>query len=477
MLFVCGPFNAIIDDCGAQFGFVFERLTLCTVKKFVQLLEKRFGPLGTPIGNGDSGKVYRVAHPDQDGSMCALKVPIVPSSRAALKQEFDRARLLPPHEQLIQYLHIEYFQAEVPYTAPPLFFGETESMEVDPPMQTISATPTGTSHLHSAMMSQQPSNNDFSTHHFGFSSTSDSRAGSFASAGSSTSSHGLMPPPMTVFASPTFNPASASVAVLLELATGGSLLDRVKVSAFPEDELRYITRDILEGLKHIHSNGYMHLDIKPANIFLTDTNRAKIGDFGRLVSFDSYAAHSTPEGDSTYLAPEIYGDLPFPVHAPDVFSLAITILECATNLEIPRSGSFDSEGYQLLRNDLCPEQFLRDMSPELQSMLLRMLSRDPNARPSADQLLHDDFFACLPPATPEPVRRKVRSTSSPLTPYLNVSTPVAIASSAPSNHNHFLSSRVAMSVPHTFGHHRLDHSFAPEESPVRRRIYFPPDTD
>lgn len=427
----------------------------------MQTLEKRFGPLGSPIGNGDSGKVYRVPHPDQDGSMCALKVPIVPSARAALKQEFDRARLLPPHENLIQYLHCEYFHNETPFVAPPApFFGE-DSMEVDQPL--ISATPTGTSHLHSAMMSQSANN------------TSNIHFGSFASTSTGSTQSGLMPPPMTVFASPSFANGTASVAVLLELATGGSLQDRVKASAIPEDELRYITRDILEGLKHIHSNGYMHLDIKPANIFLTETGRAKIGDFGRIVAYDSYAAHSTPEGDSTYLAPEIYGDVTFPVHAPDVFSLAITILECATNLEIPRSGGFDSEGYQLLRNDLCPEQFLRDMSPELQSMLLRMLSRDANTRPTAEQLLHDEFFACLPPATPDPPRRKVRSTSSPLTPY-NVSTPVPIASSAPSNHNNFMG-RVAMSVPHSFGHHRLDHSFAPEDSAVRRRIFFPPDTD
>ena len=437
----------------------------------MQYLERRYGHLGAPIGNGDSGKVFRVTN--QDGSMCALKVPILASSRSTMKTEFDRARLLPPHENLIQYLHCDYFPTE-PMIAPPLYFGGDDSMDLDQPV--ISATPTGTSHLHSAMMSQSANNTPASLSFGSFASTSSANASQIGAAGNG-SQVGLMPPPMTVLASPGFQSNSASVAVLLELATGGSLEDRVKHSAMPEDELRFIVRDILEGLKHIHSNGYMHLDIKPANIFLTETGRAKIGDFGRLVAYDSYAAHSTPEGDSTYLAPEIYGDLPFPVHAPDVFSLAITILECATNLEIPRSGGFDSEGYQLLRNDCCPEQFLRDMSPELQSMLLRMLSRDPNTRPSADALLHEEFFACLPPITPDPPRRKVRSTSSPLTPYPNVSTPVPIASSAPSNHHNYFSNRVAMSVPHSFGHHRID-TFNPEgDNSVRRRIFFPPDTD
>lgn len=462
------------------------------VKKFMQQLEKTFGPLGSPIGNGDSGKVYRVSHPDHEG-LCALKVPNVSSARAALKQEFDRARLLPPHENLIQYLHCEFFQHDpFPAPAPMLSFG-AEGMDVDHP---ISATPTGTSHLTANSMgggsaSFQPAFPSSPHSHQRVSATS-SQFGSAAKhfgtpVGQTNAANfgfGQTTAPSTqapalaanVLASPAQH-ANASVAVLLELAVGGSLLDRVKNRALPEAELRFLARDILEGLRHIHAHGYMHLDIKPANIFLTENGRAKIGDFGRLCSYESYSPHSTPEGDSTYLAPEIYGDVPFPVHGPDIFSLGVTILECATDLEIPRSGGFDSEGYQLLRHDQCPEQFLRDLSPELQSMLLQMLRRNANDRPNAEELLADPFFESLPPL-PDGPRRKIRSTSSPLTPYANVSTPVPIASSAPSQH-YFLTSRVAMSVPHSFVHHHHHHreQHASEDSSVRRRIYFPPDTD
>ena len=38
--------------------------------------------------------------------------------------------------------------------------------------------------------------------------------------------------------------------------------------------------DVLKGINHIHGKGMVHLDIKPANIFITSAGTLKIGDFG-----------------------------------------------------------------------------------------------------------------------------------------------------------------------------------------------------
>lgn len=38
-------------------------------------------------------------------------------------------------------------------------------------------------------------------------------------------------------------------------------------------------RQIVNGVKHIHSKGIIHRDLKPANIFVKETH-LKIGDFG-----------------------------------------------------------------------------------------------------------------------------------------------------------------------------------------------------
>jgi serine/threonine protein kinase len=263
----------------------------------------------------------------------------------------------------------------------------------------------------------------------------------------------------------------SSFAVLLDFAEGGSLYDRIKDGPMSEDELRSHARDILEGLRHIHDAGFMHLDIKPANIFLGESGGpTMIGDFGRMLAYKEYQPHGTAEGDSTYLAPEFYTDQVPPVHGPDVFSLGVTLLECATDLEIPRSGASD-EGYQLLRSDRCPEQFLQSLSPELQIMLRKMLRKNPDERPTAEQLLDEPFFASLPPVSQR--KRKVRSTSSPGTPFMLTSAPCIIASSAPTHH-YMASNRMSLQYGLLRG------SFATssiEDPSVCRRIDFATDPD
>uniref|UniRef100_A0A914V728 Protein kinase domain-containing protein n=1 Tax=Plectus sambesii TaxID=2011161 RepID=A0A914V728_9BILA len=79
-------------------------------------------------------------------------------------------------------------------------------------------------------------------------------------------------------------------------------------------------REMLEGLKYIHSRGMIHRDIKPVNIFLDGQDHVKIGDFGLatedLPSMDVVAASTsideslshgltTDIGTALYVAPEL----------------------------------------------------------------------------------------------------------------------------------------------------------------------------
>ncbi|PSS36192.1 Mitogen-activated protein kinase kinase [Actinidia chinensis var. chinensis] len=80
--------------------------------------------------------------------------------------------------------------------------------------------------------------------------------------------------------------------LLLEYAPGGSLRDLINKSGgvgLPESEVRRYTQSILRGIKHVHDQGFVHLDVKPGNILLspyTSSNTgctkfvAKLCDFG-----------------------------------------------------------------------------------------------------------------------------------------------------------------------------------------------------
>jgi mitosis inhibitor protein kinase SWE1 len=103
-----------------------------------------------------------------------------------------------------------------------------------------------------------------------------------------------------------------------------------------------------QGLTFIHNSGYIHLDLKPANILIDFEGGLKIADFG-LASPWPAPKHIDGEGDRHYLAPEaLSGRFDKPA---DVFALGMMLAEIAGNCVIPenglywqklRSGEFDS---------------------------------------------------------------------------------------------------------------------------------------
>ncbi|KAA1471705.1 hypothetical protein DENSPDRAFT_880701 [Dentipellis sp. KUC8613] len=165
--------------------------------------------------------------------------------------------------------------------------------------------------------------------------------------------------------------------------------------AFPKlEEARVwkILADLSSGMRFIHDAGVIHLDLKPANIFVTGEGRFKIGDFGMAsrwprpslvpASVAGAGDHETQllrstgferEGDKVYLAPEIlqgrYGK------AADMFSFGMTMLETATNIIVPDQG----EPWHRLRHDDFSQVDLGE-SPELFALIRHTMRSDPTQR-------------------------------------------------------------------------------------------------
>ena len=78
-----------------------------------------------------------------------------------------------------------------------------------------------------------------------------------------------------------------------------------KTNVLTDENLRSITRQVMNGLQYLHNNFITHNDLKPSNILLTNDGTVKIADFGvsglGRIRIDSCGtpAFMAPEG-STY---------------------------------------------------------------------------------------------------------------------------------------------------------------------------------
>nr|XP_006818820.1 PREDICTED: membrane-associated tyrosine- and threonine-specific cdc2-inhibitory kinase-like [Saccoglossus kowalevskii] len=149
----------------------------------------------------------------------------------------------------------------------------------------------------------------------------------------------------------------------------------------PESVIWDTVIDLLQGLKHLHNHNLIHMDIKPANIFVSFDGVCKLGDFGLMLELDKGDLSEAQEGDPKYLAPEIlqgrYGK------PADVFSLGITFLELACDLELPKGGDL----WHQLRSGNIPKDITQNLSDDLRYVIYTMMDPDVQHRPTLDQIL------------------------------------------------------------------------------------------
>ena len=99
------------------------------------------------------------------------------------------------------------------------------------------------------------------------------------------------------------------------------------------------------GLQELHSQGIVHLDIKPENILKgrNGNGHYKLGDLGMARFLTKITEEvNIPEGDCRYLAMELLSKdvlafLP-DLKKSDIFSLGITAYELITLRDLPKNG-------------------------------------------------------------------------------------------------------------------------------------------
>ncbi|MFE3874069.1 serine/threonine-protein kinase [Kitasatospora sp. NPDC059146] len=149
------------------------------------------------------------------------------------------------------------------------------------------------------------------------------------------------------------------------------------------------TAQVLEG---VHAREVVHRDIKPSNLILDRTGAVTLIDFGISVCSGRVAVADLRgegiTGSPSYMAPEqLADDLAAP--SADVYSLGVVLFRLLTG-QVPFEAEVASP-LELLEKKVNetpkpPSSYCDDIPDGLDSLVLRMLDRRPDARPSAAEV-------------------------------------------------------------------------------------------
>jgi Tol biopolymer transport system component len=99
-----------------------------------------------------------------------------------------------------------------------------------------------------------------------------------------------------------FEEASGVRALIMELAEGEDLAQRMRRGPVPLDEALAIGRQIAEALETAHERGIVHRDLKPANIKISSEGAVKILDFGLAKAVADVSQSVSPSSGGAGLA-------------------------------------------------------------------------------------------------------------------------------------------------------------------------------
>lgn len=198
---------------------------------------------------------------------------------------------------------------------------------------------------------------------------------------------------------------AGSMYLVMEYVPARSLTELlVARGPLPRCDVLRLGRQVGAALAAAHGDWILHRDVTPNNVLVTDDGTARITDFGvsRTLGEHPAADDGVVVGTLPYLAPEVArgGEAGLP---SDVYSLGATLY---TALEgTPPFGTGDDPIALLRRiteNQLTPPEH----GGPLTAVLMRMLERDPAARPTMQEAV--DLLAAVGKPPPDAVPRRSR---------------------------------------------------------------------
>ncbi len=192
-----------------------------------------------------------------------------------------------------------------------------------------------------------------------------------------------------------FETADEQRFLVMELAEGQDLSERLKAGPLPLADALEIARQIALGLEAAHEKGIIHRDLKPANVMIGPDGQAKILDFGLARAYDDPSPDHEIEhsptltaamtqagvilGTAAYMSPEQARGRAVDQRS-DVWAFGVVLYEMITGSKAFGGETVSDMVARILEREPPWDDLPQQMHPAVGRLLQRSLTKDPRQR-------------------------------------------------------------------------------------------------
>ncbi|ELP92931.1 serine/threonine protein kinase PAK, putative [Entamoeba invadens IP1] len=176
----------------------------------------------------------------------------------------------------------------------------------------------------------------------------------------------------------------------MEYCSQGTLKQLLKSkSRFNEADSVFLVRETLRALQYIHEYGFIHRDIKTANIMLSSTYSVKVIDFGLVIRESNKPSNRA--GSKAYMAPEVIKQEPYDCKV-DVWSLGCVAQELVEGYPPYKEVGLVKGTFKTATIGAMGLRFPGKVSNDFKVFLSSCFMFDPKMRPKCEDLLKMKVF-------------------------------------------------------------------------------------